>query len=73
MEGKNPYLAYRERQQLSQADLARLLGFSRSYVRRLETGERQIGPDRLTDVSAKLGVSAKILRPDLAELMNEAD
>jgi len=68
----NPLKAFREAQKISKADLARLLGVSRSIAHRWETGERKIGPDSLATVSEKTGISKKILRPDLAEKLEDA-
>jgi len=68
----NPLKTYREANQLSKADLARLLGVSRSIAHRWETGERKIGPDSLAGVAEKTGISKKMLRPDLAEKLEDA-
>jgi len=68
----NPLKTYREAHQLSKAELARLLGVSRSIAHRWETGERKIGPDSLAGVSEKTGISKRALRPDLAEKLEDA-
>jgi transcriptional regulator with XRE-family HTH domain len=68
----NPLKAFREAKKISKADLARLLGVSRSIAHRWETGERKIGPDSLATVSEKTGISKKMLRPDLAEKLEDA-
>lgn len=67
----NPLKAFREAQNISQAELARLLGVSRSIAHRWETGERNIGPDSLAAVSSKTGIPKKVLRPDLAEKLQD--
>jgi transcriptional regulator with XRE-family HTH domain len=68
----NPLKAFRDARQISKAELARLLGVSRSIAHRWETGTRKIGPDSLARVSEKTGIPKKSLRPDLAEKMEEA-
>lgn len=67
----NPLKAYREDHQLSKAELARLLGVSRSIAHRWESGERKIGPDSLATVSEKTGIPKRELRPDLAEKLGD--
>ena len=54
---------------LSQSDLARKLGLSRSYVHRVETGARQIGLDLLPLICRRTGLSPEELRPDLTRLL----
>jgi DNA-binding Xre family transcriptional regulator len=54
---------------LSQSDLARKLGLSRSYVHRVETGARQIGLDLLPLICKRTGLAPEQLRPDLTRLM----
>lgn len=71
MEGVHPLKAYREREGLTQSGLADRLQVSRGAIARWETDARKIGQDKLPDVAAKTGIPAKVLRPDLAELMNE--
>jgi transcriptional regulator with XRE-family HTH domain len=68
----NPLTAFRQAQKLSKAELARLLGVSRSIAHRWETGERKIGPDSLAVVSEKTGIPKRALRPDLAEKLEDA-
>jgi transcriptional regulator with XRE-family HTH domain len=69
----HPLKAYRESQtpRLSQALLAERLGVKRLTVTRWENGGRKIDASKLPDISAKTGIPAKELRPDLAELMGE--
>jgi transcriptional regulator with XRE-family HTH domain len=67
----NPLKAFREAHEISQAELARLLGVSRSIAHRWETGDRKIGPNSLAAVSEKTGIPKKELRPDLAEKMRD--
>lgn len=70
----HPLKAYRESQtpHLSQAALATELGVTRGAVARWETGARKIDTSKLHEICAKTGIPAKELRPDLAELMGEA-
>lgn len=65
----HPLRAYREKHSppLSPADLARLLGVSRSYVLRLENGERKPGRALLPVIKQKTGIEPRNLRPDLVE------
>ena len=67
----HPLKSYREMQTppLSQKQLARLLGVSRTTVARWETGIRKIDPTRLRVILKKTGVPLSELRPDLAEIM----
>lgn len=64
---KHPLMSYREAHGLSQAELADTLSVSRMTVWRWEKGERQPDPDKLSDITAKTGIPARELRPDLAE------
>ena len=68
----HPLTAFRYKRwpPLSKSELARMLGLSRSYIHRIENGERQFSPDIVGMVSKKTGISREQLRPDLA-LMRE--
>lgn len=68
MECRHPFVDFRKKQQppLSRAELADLLGVSRSYVHRIETGERRPGKDLLPLIKEKTGIAPAKLRPDLA-------
>ena len=74
MEGIHPLKAYRENQEppLSQGDLAVLLGVARETVTRWESGARKIDEQKLPVVAEKTGIPKRALRPDLAELMGDA-
>jgi transcriptional regulator with XRE-family HTH domain len=65
----HPLRAYRSRENLTQAQLAKRLGLRRETIARWEIGAAR--PDRalLSDIEAKTGVPAKELRPDLAEIL----
>jgi transcriptional regulator with XRE-family HTH domain len=65
----HPLTKYREENQLSQPELARLLGVGRSTVHRWEAGGRKIKPELVPAVSEKTGIPAKELRPDLELLL----
>lgn len=60
---------YRENAALSQTAMARKLGVSRSYLHRLETGQRQPGPHLLPKIRRLTGLSGKQLRSDLVEAL----
>lgn len=64
---EHPLTKFRQDNQLSQPDLARLLGVGRSTVHRWESGVRKIDRDIVPSVSEKTGIPAKELRPDLIE------
>lgn len=76
MGSTHPLTSYREARGLKSADLARLLGESKTTVHRWESGARKIGREKLPSVAAKTGIPAKVLRPDLVEeaekLLSEA-
>ena len=72
MDISNPLKTFREDNQLSKAGLAKLLEVSRSIAHRWETGARKIGPNSLSKVSEKTGIPKRMLRPDLAEKLEEA-
>lgn len=69
MERVHPFTIFRDSQTppLSKAELARLLGVSRSYVHRVEIGERQVGHELLSVVAEKTGIAPDVIRPDLAK------
>lgn len=69
----HPLAQFRNEKGLSPADLARLLGVTRPTIHRWESGERQIGRDKLDGVSEKTGIPARNLRPDLAQHFEAAE
>lgn len=73
MVGTHPLQVYRASRQLSQEQLGRELGVSGVTVSRWENKTRFIGPKILPFVSAKTGIPAKELRPDLAEALEAAE
>lgn len=58
---------------MTQADLARLLGVTSVSVSRWETGQRQIRGALLAKISQKTGLHPRDLRPDLAALLEPAE
>jgi transcriptional regulator with XRE-family HTH domain len=67
----HPLTKYREQKNLSQPELARLLGVGRSTVHRWEAATRKIDRDLLPTISEKTGIPAKELRPDLVEALEK--
>lgn len=61
----NPLKSYREKHDLSQQELADLLGVSRGLVSLIETGERPITPENAKDWESKLDVPREKLCPDV--------
>ena len=61
----SPLRAYREKKNLSQEELAALLGVSRQMVGMLETGERQFTAEMAVNIEAKTGMNRVLFRPDL--------
>jgi transcriptional regulator with XRE-family HTH domain len=55
--------------QLSQAELGRMLGVSRSYINRIESGTRQISIEMLARASLRTGLPPALLRPDLRAVL----
>lgn len=72
MADKNPLKAFRKAHDLTQEALGKELEVSGQTVWRWESGDRKISRSLLTKVSDYTGIPARELRPDLAELMNEA-
>lgn len=67
MEHVHPLKHYRETQspKLSKAELARRLGVSRSYIGRIEDGDREPGPKLVPKISEETSIPKHKLRPDL--------
>lgn len=61
----NALLAYRERKNLSQQEVADALDISRQMVGLLENGERTFTADMAVHIEATLGINRRLLRPDL--------
>lgn len=71
MEEIHPLKAYRNARKLTQDQLAEKLGFARTSIARWETG-RKIDLGLVPKITAETGIPAKVLRPDLAELLATA-
>lgn len=63
----HPLKTFRETNQLSQPELARLLGVGRSAVHRWESGARRIDEELVPKIASITGIPAKELRPDAVE------
>ena len=61
----NPLLAYRLQRNLSQAEVAQILGVSRAMVGFLETGQRDYTAEMAVKVERLLGIDRVLTRPDL--------
>ncbi len=61
----NALLAYREKEGLSQQEVADALGISRPMVGFLENDERPFTADMAVHIEKKLGINRLLLRPDL--------
>lgn len=75
MDTIHPLRAYRERREptLTQEQLANFLGVSKASVSRWETGKRKLDEENLlAAISAKTGIPAAKLRPDLAAMFKSA-
>lgn len=64
----NPLAEFRNRQNppMSPAALARELDISRSFLLRLEKGDRKAGTDLLKRIKERCGIAPSEMRPDLA-------
>jgi len=69
MDQIHPLKVFREKQSppLSQAGLAHLLGISRSYLNRIESGERQVSHRLLPVILQKTSIAPRELRADLVD------
>lgn len=61
----SPLKAYREKNKLSQEEIASLLGISRQMVGMLETGDRDYTAEMAVLIEEKLGLNRVLFRPDL--------
>ena len=73
MAASHPLRKFREDRRLTQEALGKELGVTGVTVWRWEKGERQIDRSLVANVSAKTGIPARELRPDLAELIEAAE
>lgn len=68
----HPLVAFRQRRDLTQQQLADLLGVHRVELSRWETGDRRISAGKLPQVVEKTGIAPAELRPDLAPVLKSA-
>jgi transcriptional regulator with XRE-family HTH domain len=66
----HPLTQFRENHGLTKTELARRIGVSKTTVMRWEKGSRNVELDLLQRVSKATGISARLLRPDLAEAID---
>lgn len=69
MEGTHPIRAWRKNQNLTVEAAAAVLDVSKAAVSRWESGERRVGFRIVRDVASKTGIPARVLRPDLADVL----
>lgn len=62
----------RQKPEMSQSELSRRLGMNRTYLARVENGQRQIGVDLLPVVYRITRIKPELLRPDLAKAWRRA-
>lgn len=55
---------------MSRADICAKAKISRGMLSLIESGKRQIGPERARDFAEALGVPVEVVRPDLAEVFS---
>lgn len=63
----HPVRQYREKEGLTQAQLAKKLRVSRAMVGLVETGDRDIDPAEVAHWEAITGIPREKLRPDIFE------
>lgn len=64
---------FREARNLSQQQLAELVGVDRVSVARWETGTRKVATRILWRVAAVTGIRPEILRPDLGQIFCKSE
>jgi transcriptional regulator with XRE-family HTH domain len=72
MEQIHPLKAFRENQHppLTQEELGAMLGVSKAAVSRWESGARKVELELLPRIVSKTGIAARVLRPDLADVLD---
>lgn len=75
MESLHPLAEFRARQTppMSQAALGKFLGVARVTVGRWESELQKIDSKLLPSISKKTGIPGRVLRPDLAGMMEPAE
>ncbi len=66
----HPLRVYRDGAQLTQLQLARRLGVSRTTVARWEGGMRRVELDLLQRITEATGIAGRDLRPDIADKLD---
>lgn len=74
MQSISPLARFRKQQTppLSPSALARELEISRSFLLRLESGERKASPKLLAKIKERCNIAPSEMRPDLAAAFSEA-
>lgn len=62
---EHPIREYREKEGLSQEDLAEKIGVSRQMIGFIESGDRRIAAEDVADWERKTGIPRAKLRPDI--------
>lgn len=57
---------------LSREKICKEAGISRTFLSMIESGERTPGPNTVGPLAKALGLSVRVLRPDLAGLFGDA-
>lgn len=72
---RHPFIDFRENHTppLTQAALGRMLGVGRSYVNRIEAGERKVGLNKLRLIAERTGIPPDAMRPDLVEAVSVSE
>lgn len=71
MDVTHPLATYRKDHGLKLAEAAEKFEISKASLSRIENGLQQPSPRRAKLLSEATGIPMKVLRPDLAELMDE--
>jgi transcriptional regulator with XRE-family HTH domain len=66
----HPLRKFRKDHKIALTDLARCLKVSRSFLHRIEAGERNPGPEATRRISAVTGISEQEIRPDFFAKMD---
>lgn len=62
---RNPLRAYREARNMSQPELAKILGCTPGMVSHVETGKRKVSPQAALEWEQIIGIPRHELRPDI--------
>jgi transcriptional regulator with XRE-family HTH domain len=69
----HPFIKFRNKHKppMTQSELARRLGVTRSCINRIENGNRQVGIELLPKAVAETGATPAELRPDLRGVLRQ--